>query len=96
MKKNIGKILIDTVMNVVNDKRNQRPINEWVIGVGSDFQRDTPNGCCVTFEYLTSEATLQAYLHFKAMGMQATPLIVTSDTKYLYLYRVDKGVVRLS
>ena len=95
MKKNIAKVLIETVMKVVNDERNQRPINEWVIGVGSDFQRDTPDGCCVTFEYLTSEATLQAYLHFKAMGMTATPLIVTGDTKYLYLYRADKGVVRV-
>jgi len=95
MNNKIGKALIGVVMNVVNDERNQRPLNEWVIGLGSDFNRDTPQGCCVTFEYGNSEATIQAYLHFRAMGMTATPLIVTSDTKYLYLYRVDKGVVRV-
>lgn len=87
------KSLIGLVTRIVNDERNQRPINEWVVGVGSDFNRDTPRGCCITFDHGNPQATFQAYLHFKASGMQAMPLIVTNNTKYLYLYRIDRGIV---
>ena len=78
--------LIELIMEV--NKTATDPYSEWKIGIGNSKEMDSERYInVIVFNPNNNPAVLDAYNHFKDLGMVAKPFTGT-ETKYLYMYKI--------